>query len=70
LKIPKWIRPKELLTIKYWFHLIIIAIILLGLLQLINFMMIPEWLNIQNVFIITPLIAIADIFSHSIMKIN
>jgi hypothetical protein len=55
------IRP-EIEEWKYWLHLVVIAIIVLGILQLWKG---GSMLTFYNVLISTGLIGIADVFSHT-----
>lgn len=62
----KWLKP-ELDQPKYWLHLIILSIVVLGILQLWKG---GEMLTIYNVLISVPLLAIGDMVSHSILRLD
>lgn len=61
------IKPNEIKSGKYWLHLALIAVIVLGALQLFKF---GNMLTIKNILISTGLIGIADIISHSLLNLN
>ena len=61
------LKPKEITNIKYWLHLLIIAIIVLSILQYLKG---GEMLTIKNVLWSVPLLGISDIASHSILNID
>lgn len=61
------IRPKEILTFKYWFHLIGIVILILFIL---NMFMNIHYFTIKNVLIGTGLFAGADIFMHTVIGLD
>lgn len=56
----------KLLEIKYWIHWALIAVVVLGILQLWKG---GQMLTILNVVYSTPLIAIGDIVSGYILKL-
>jgi Ca2+/Na+ antiporter len=60
------IRP-EIDTLMYWFHLIIIVAIVLGALQIWKG---GEMFTTYNVVVSTLLFGGADIFAHTILKID
>ena len=63
----KWLRPKELLKGKYWLHLVIIAVIVLGLLQLVyGGKMFTFW----NIVLSIPLLAVGDVVAHTFLGID
>jgi len=81
------IRPKEIKTVRYWFHLLLIAVIILFLLeflplfwqslkgqiqfnQILNLLLNGEMFTIKNILISVPLLGVADITSHSILRID
>lgn len=64
---PKWLKPAELQTFKYWIHLAIIAVIVLAILQWWTGVSMLSW---KNVLVSTGLIGLADIIAHSILQIN
>lgn len=56
---------QKLTSIWYWIHWAVIGLIVLAILQ---FFQGGEMLNVKNVIYSTPLIAIGDIISGSILK--
>lgn len=67
MNLPKWVRPKEVLTIKYWLHLAIIAVIVY---ILINQFIQPMPITAKAVFEGTLLTGAADIIAHSILQLD
>ena len=61
------IYPNELWTIRYWLHLGVIAVVVLGVLQLWKG---GNMLTVINVLYSIPLIGLGDIVSHTIFKLN
>lgn len=85
MKIYKWLYPKDLASFRYWFHLVIIAVIFetlwlfIGAVfpQLFNFSMPVLTLNYYfsvlfswMTVVIVIILGISDISAHSILKIN
>lgn len=67
MKWSNFFKPKDLWTFQYWFHLIILAVIVLGLLQLIfGGSMFTLW----NILVSVPLLAVGDVVAHTIMRID
>lgn len=61
------LRPKELKSWRYWIHLIIISVIVLGLLQLFfGGRMFTFW----KIILSTILIGGADIVAHSLLRMD
>jgi hypothetical protein len=61
------LRPKELKSWKYWVHLVMISVIVLGLLQLFfGGSMFTLW----KILLSTLLIGGADIVAHSLLKLE
>ena len=65
-KLPKWVKP-ELNTLMYWVHLIIIAAVVLGLLQLFFG---GSMFLIKNIFLSVPFLAVGDFLAHSLLKLD
>ena len=63
----KWLKPREVFTLKYWLHLGIIAVVVLGILQLIKG---GEMFTIKNILWSIPLLGISDIIAHSLLKLE
>jgi len=61
------IYPEEIKTIKYWLHLGVIAVVVLGVLQLLKG---GEMFTIKNVLWSIPLLGLGDIISHSILNLK
>jgi len=61
------IRPKEIKTWRYWFHIAVISSIVLILLQLFQG---GNMLSIKNILWSIPLIGVADIIAHTILGID
>jgi len=61
------IKPKEIKTLKYWIHIAFIAILVLGLLQLFKG---GQMLTVSNILWSIPLLGIADIIAHTILKLQ
>ena len=61
------IYPEEIKTIKYWLHLGVIAVVVLGVLQLLKG---GEMFTIKNVLWSIPLLGLGDIISHSVLKLK
>lgn len=60
-------KPKEIFTLKYWIHLGIIAVIVLGILQLLKG---GEMLTIKNVLWSIPLLGAGDIAAHTLLGLE
>ena len=65
-KKPKWLKP-ELDEPIYYLHLIILAVVVLGILQLWQG---GDMLTIKTVLISIPLLAIGDAIAHTILKLD
>jgi len=63
---PHWIKP-ELNELKYWLHLLIIAVIILGILQYLKG---GEMLTIINILGSIPLLAVGDLIAHTILQLD
>lgn len=61
------IRPKEIKTLKYWIHLGILAVVVLGLLQLIKG---GEMFTIKNILWSIPLLGAGDIIAHTVLSLD
>ena len=64
---PKWLKP-EINELKYYLHLIVLAVVALGLLDL----SIPgnNMLNLHNILTSVPLLLAGDIVAHTILKLD
>jgi hypothetical protein len=51
----------------YYLHILVIAIVVLGILQIIQG---GEMFTLKNVLWSVPLLTIADIFAHSLLKLD
>lgn len=60
------LRP-EINQIRYWVHLAILAVVVLGVLQLIKG---GEMLSVKNVLWSIPLLALGDIVAHTLLKFD
>jgi len=65
-KKPKWLRP-EVNEFKYWVHLIMLASVVLGLLELLYG---GGMFSIKNVLVSVPLLAAGDIVAHTVLKMD
>lgn len=61
------IRPKEIKTVKYWLHLVIIVFIVYFL---VNTFVSPMEITIINVALGTLFVGIADIISHTLLRLE
>ena len=61
------IYPEEIKTLKYWLHLGVIALVVLGVLQLVQG---GEMLTIKNILWSIPLLGLGDMVSHTILKLK
>ena len=61
------IYPEEIKTIKYWLHLGVIAVVVLGVLQLLKG---GGMFTVKNVLWSIPLLGLGDIVSHSVLKLK
>lgn len=61
------IKPKELKTMRYWIHLVILAIVVLYILQLFTG---GNMLTFKNILWSIPLLAIGDIIAHTLTGID
>jgi len=68
MKIPNWLRPKEIVTLKYWFHILILAVGVQFILNWFGHNM-GELLSIHLLHI-TGAIAGMDLLAHSILKMD
>lgn len=63
---PSWLKP-EINELAYWFHLAILAFVVLALLELfVGGGMLSVW----NVLLSVPLLAAGDVTAHSILKLD
>jgi len=63
---PKWLRP-EINEGKYWLHLVVIAVVVLGMLQWLKG---GDMFSLQNVLFSVPLLAAGDVVSHTILGLS
>jgi len=63
---PKWLKP-ELDEPKYWVHLVILAAVVLGILQLWKG---GDMFTIKNVLYSMPILAIGDFVAHTTLKLD
>ena len=61
------IYPEEIKTFKYWLHLGVIAVVVLGVLQLLKG---GEMFTVKNILWSIPLLGLGDIISHSILNLK
>lgn len=61
------IKPKEIKTGKYWLHLGVLSLVVLGILQIWKG---GDMLNLKNVLISIPLLGVGDIIAHTLLKID
>lgn len=65
-KKPSWLKP-EINEPIYYVHLIVLAIVVLGILQYFTG---GEMLTLKNVLWSIPLLLVGDIVAHTILKLN
>jgi hypothetical protein len=65
-KKPNWLKP-EINEPIYYVHLAVIAIVVLGCLQLLFG---GEMLTIKNILLSIPLLLLGDTVAHTILKLN
>jgi len=65
-KKPEWLKP-EINEPKYYLHLAIIAVIVLGLLQYFKG---GDMFNVTNILWSIPLLLAGDTVAHTILKMN
>ena len=63
---PRWLKP-EINEVNYWIHLVIVAGVALGLLQLWQG---GDMFNIQKVLYSVPVLAAGDIVAHTLLKLD
>ena len=63
---PRWLKP-EINEPIYYLHLLIIAVVVLGILQYFQG---GEMLTIKNVLWSIPLLLAGDIVAHTLLKLN
>lgn len=62
----KWLKP-ELDEPKYWLHLVVIAVIVLGALQ---YFYGGNMLTMKNVLVSIPLLALGDMVAHTLLQLD
>lgn len=67
MKLPKWMQPKEILTLKYWIHIAIISIIVLGILK---YIFSHDMLTFDMFWKVGVALIVADIIAHSLLKLK
>jgi hypothetical protein len=65
-KKPRWLKP-EINEPIYYVHVIIIAVVILGILQYFTG---GEMLTIKNVLWSIPLITLGDVIAHTVLRLN
>jgi hypothetical protein len=65
-KRPEWLKP-EINNPKYYLHLLILAAVLLGILQLWQG---GQMFNIRNVAITVGMLLLGDVVAHSLLKMS
>lgn len=65
-KRPQWLKP-EIDEPIYYLHVLIIAMVVLGILQ---YAAGKDMLTLKNVLLSIPLITLGDIIAHSVLKLN
>jgi hypothetical protein len=63
---PKWLKP-EIDEPIYYLHLVILAFVVLGLLQLWKG---GDMLSLKNVIISIPFLTLGDLAAHTILKLD
>lgn len=63
---PKWMKP-EINEWKYYLHLLIILVVVLGILQ---YSLGEHMLTLKNVVLSIPLLTIGDIVAHSLLQLD
>lgn len=63
---PKWLKP-EINEPIYYLHLLVIAVVVLGILQ---YFLGGEMLTIKNVLWSIPLLLVGDLIAHTILRLN
>lgn len=63
---PSWLKP-EINEPLYYVHIIVIAIVVLGILQ---YFYRGQMLTIKNVLLSIPLLTLGDIVAHTILGLN
>ena len=61
------IKPNEIKTLKYWLHLGLIAVVVLGVLQLLKQ---GDMFTIKNILWSIPLLGLGDIVAHTLLQLN
>ena len=65
-KKPEWLKP-EINEPKYYLHLAVIAVIVLGILQLWKG---GSMLTLMNVLLSIPLLLLGDMVAHTLLKMD
>jgi len=63
---PNWIKP-EINEPVYYLHLLILATVTLGLLQLFKF---GDMFTIKNILLSIPFLTLGDLAAHSLLQLN
>lgn len=61
------IKPEEIKNFKYWFHLGILAFVVLGILQIIKG---GQMLTLTNWLLSIPLLGLGDILAHTLLQLD
>lgn len=65
-ELPKAIKP-ELNTLRYWLHLLVLAFVVLGILQLFTG---GDMLNVKNILLSLPLLGFSDLIAHTLLGLD
>ena len=58
---------KEIWTLKYWLHLLVISVIVFTILHLWQG---GDMFSIKNILISVPILAVGDIVAHNLLKLD
>lgn len=67
IKIGKFMIRPEIEKVLYWIHLVVIAIVVLGIL---HYFYGGEMFTVKNVLYSVPILGISDILSHSLLSLD
>ncbi len=65
-KKPKWLRP-EINELKYWVHILILAVVLTQIMSWFGYCVGLQWLLILKLGLA---IAVGDIIAHTLLKLD
>lgn len=71
-KKPKWLKP-DFDTFKYWLHALILAVVVLGVMQLfrmlvLNAAVMASLFTVKNIAILALLLGVSDIVVHTVLR--